>query len=150
MITGFCCRYGVELSVMDGIEGNEVSLLPAPTSDGGVAIEIRPARMVWAPFFVGIPAEDAADLSPRLCIAMPEGPLEDIGVIPTRDYPGWWVRLSKVPVSSEGNKICLVCKKTPGPLVLGQIGGPRYRVVLSRDWRPRAGANPLEPPDVTG
>jgi len=27
-----------------------------------------------------------------------------------------------------GDKLCLVCNETPGPLILGQVGGPRYRV----------------------
>lgn len=150
MIAGFCVRYSPVIQMMDSIKSDDCDLETVPTSTGNVAVRVRPKKMTWFPFFVAVPMTDADRLSPQLCVDPMDGtPVRDIGKRPEREYPGWWVRFSDRPVSPDGEVICLLCKETPGPLCFGRPEGPRYRVVLSRMWKPEPGGSQLILPDVT-
>src|SRR6266498_5513941 len=123
-----------------------------PTNSDTIAIAIRPTDAIWSPFFVGLLSDEAEELATQLCLTPDAGgPLHDVGILPRESYPGWWIRLSTVPAAPTGDKLCLVCKQTPGPIIFGQIGGPWYALILSRTWRPRDGVSPPpQPPNVTG
>jgi len=147
MLSGFIVRNAGDMSFMDGIQTDDFSLDPVPTSAGTIAIQVKPARMIWSPFFVGMPSEEAAKLEPELCLRPSGGgPLVNVETLPKIDYPGWWIRVASAAATPSGDTLCLVCKATPGPLVFGRIGGPRYRLILSKAWK---GLAPV-PPDVTG
>jgi hypothetical protein len=152
MIAGFMRLYGESMSFMDGIGAEKYTLKPMPTSAGTIAVAIRPIGATWSPFFVGLPADEAEEIGAQLCRTPGgDGPLEDVGDTPRENYPGWWVRLSKVPATPTGDKLCRVCKRTPGPIIFGQIGGPCYALILSRTWRPRDGVTPPpSPPTIVG
>jgi hypothetical protein len=147
MIAGFMHLYGESMSFMDSIETAKYTLKPMPTSTGTIAVAIRPIGTTWSQFFVGLPSDEAEEIGAQLC-RTPDGggPLEDVGDPPRENYPGWWIRLSKVPARPTGDKLCLVCKRTPGPIIFGQIGGPCHALILSRTWRPRDGVTPPPPP----
>ena len=147
MIAGITAESGAEMTMAEGMKGDEFNLDPIPVSDGRIAIHINPTRMVLFPFFVGVPSTET-ELSPQLCATPREsGPLTSVEEMPKRDYPWWWIP-SSIPVSPGGDRICLVCRQTPGPIIWGKSGGPCFRTILAREWRQQAGAPPLEPPDV--
>jgi hypothetical protein len=147
MIAGFMCFYVASISFMDGIETEKYTVKPMPMSTETTAFAIRPIGTTWSPFFVGLLSEEAEEIAAQLCLT-PEagGPVEDVGLLPRERYPGWWIRLSKLPAAPTGDKLCLVCKQTPGPMIFGQIGGPCYALILSRTWRPSDGVTPPPPP----
>lgn len=131
----------------------EINLRPLTgRSAYSVAIEILPVETSWAPFYVGMPEDQAVRACPELRAGnhADNSPTRAVGVQPTRDYPGWWIRVSTEEATPNGDSHYIYCVERPSAVIFGQVGGEQYRSLLLEDWGPRKVAGIPPPPTVRG